>query len=381
MSTSKKVPTDGELSDSFAQLRISETPLPQSATPYKDALLAQQTLLENLPPPNPPSLTASRVSHTRFVESLLEKLPAHTSLVLDQLLQLIAPPLQPPFEGHTSKNGFTPFVANVTAIASAGHHDSLRLLFHGLLVSKSLSFDQAPLLSAQILLLAEDRFDTSSPSAFCTDVDAKFQDFIQAFRERLRGRIEASSYSGIYYRGYLRARLLPLSMAELLVLPSGRINVGLIPKLLDALLSPPQNRDSLEKHMAYMAQQLQNQPDVIAAIENIPPLPGNTLGSRAVNATLLRSQNQPVQAVEARSAVVASCLTFWRQNHATNCCPNSLLSQRQIMELHRFVADLISLLTKGYITRNVQGSQTKGGDTPLSVPRRGSSPKPSSRSS
>lgn len=144
-------------------------------------------------------------------------------------------------------------------------------------------------------------------------------------------------------------------LAEVLVLPDGTINDGLIDDVKHNLIHKKDHRSVFEENAIFALRQIQNDASLRKKIESLPQPSAGSPGERMMRVSL----QKPEQSLSKRDltlACLSASISSWRQTSLGSCYATSFMMQLKDASLHFFVDDLTELVKTGSLLRKVQGA-------------------------
>ena len=345
----------------YLHASFEEEPLPAS----KEVHVVHETLLDAIGPKPSPllsmveetnSLRKKRASFLRHINAAyLKETPAHD--LLENFQTIFSPFAGEP--GYASLLNTLHVLLEQSAQYTQPQCRSLRLILEGVFIDGplrgGLTLLEGSALSSQLLYLRKEPLSNTTLSSLQEDAMTKTRAKLEALQARYLQKIEELKAIGIYNFQSLRCTLIPLAIAQTLVLPNGELNLGMADQVQDLFLATKDQRDSVEKHISTTLKKLRSDSSLQKAIEAIPSPPQGLYGTRIINNALMRPHDTPVTAYDTHQVCLATCLTYWRQHCLGSCVLDSLLSEKQISGLRWLIDDMKELLFLGYMTRYYRG--------------------------
>lgn len=225
--------------------------------------------------------------------------------------------------------------------------------FHG-----GLTALEGSLWAARLLYI----LDHHLPAVLSGTFEEACQQVQRAVEEDLRGRADRCEHDQKVYEECclydslpIKEMNVPLYIAKTLIRPDGTMNLGISDLIKKTFFGQKADRGHVENHITGKLRELRANPRLVSLLESIAP-PAGANGRLIVNAMLLNFWDRDVSPAEARSAVLAAFLTWWRQHDLENCYVVAAAIQRQEACSEWILRDFKDLVENGgVIARNVDG--------------------------
>src|SRR5690606_8301224 len=107
---------------------------------------------------------------------------------------------------------------------------------------------------------------------------------------------------------------LPIRIAQLIVSNSGRVNVGILPQIVETFLKNKEQPINYEINIAYVLHMLSTSPELRYKLIRLMPSPAKTAPSNVVVRTTLElTLDDPITPVAVRRTAVSALLSHLRQ--------------------------------------------------------------------
>lgn len=154
-----------------------------------------------------------------------------------------------------------------------------------------------------------------------------------------------------------RSMTLRLAIAQVLLLPDGRVNFGLIPLVQKAFCHDPLH--SQEEEIFSVLQRLSTNDALMASFAALPTPKDSSLGQRLINATLTRPYDTPLTSLDVKRAVLGTLLTEWRQGDISSSHVTCLLRQVKDASLQWILDDFSHILAEGFLELEYGGKKIR----------------------
>ncbi|MCB1134882.1 MAG: hypothetical protein KDK78_01335, partial [Chlamydiia bacterium] len=185
-------------------------------------------------------------------------------------------------------------------------------------------------------------------------VQRTFEKEMKLLRERMDGYKEAHIRTGMQDPERAVATRLPMELARFLLNPTGTINYGIIPQLMDSFLSDSPHRVNHEMNLHYTLALLHRSPRLREKFNSLHRPESPFCPSNPVIRTMLRyPAEKELTDFDAKLAALGGLLSHLRQGNVGSCFATFLAIQLQAAHLDRCLEDFQQMLSKGAITRQV----------------------------
>jgi hypothetical protein len=263
----------------------------------------------------------------------------------------------------SAEPSFTPFFRTATLLIDTFQSDRSVLtelvfpLFTAVLIDGSLQERVSPEkgsgLGAMILFLHAIKQDELQKAITQGKTFPKKMEAIEQKALELFNLVVAASLNG--KPGKEQALPIQMAVAQALILPSGRLNLGLLSFLQSVTPAIQTSLASSKNEILDVLKELVSNETLIAKIEAMPtPKPGSS-GQRIINASLARAADTPLQPKDPKVVVLGTLLNKWRQKNIGSCHVTCILQQLQDAALHWILDDFSELLSEGALSRTQGG--------------------------
>jgi hypothetical protein len=223
---------------------------------------------------------------------------------------------------------------------------------------EGLSAERGSQIAAMLLFLnAEQAFDELSACTQEKNFQLQCSQIEKAAKEHMEKRYnrwKGTSFSVVSRKGAFSSLSLPVFVAQVMMLPTGRINLDIKPLVQKFFATTATLSTSEEEAEVFrVLDELSSNPTLVAKVEAMPTPKNGTVGQRLVNATLSRPFNTLITTIDSKTAVFATLLAQWRQGNIGSCHVTCLLQQVKDASLHWILEDFVELLSHGVITRKI----------------------------
>lgn len=144
-----------------------------------------------------------------------------------------------------------------------------------------------------------------------------------------------------------------LKIAQVVMRPDGTINRGLIADVKQCLLSPSHDQVAFEQNIDKVLTQLYESERLCTLLEGVKVPDDSSVGAKIIRTTLHLANDVPLTPAHAKTCVLASVLSPWRQYGYGSCHTTALVQLTRDMTLKWVLEDFIELIEKGVISRHV----------------------------
>lgn len=187
-------------------------------------------------------------------------------------------------------------------------------------------------------------------------VNEQFDTEIRAMKVRIALHVEEHAKSGFHPSDVAINCYIPIEISKALIIDTGSINIGIIPKLKEMFATVKSHSKGHENNVLHVLKLLKRSPKLRASLCSIEK-PESPYGqaNELIRIALGKAWNSPVTDVEARQAALCALLSHLRQGNVGSCFATYLAIEMLSSRLGKVLDDFKSLLKSSKLTRKING--------------------------